>query len=327
MHIFLLNPKKFKALLLLFTFLFIILMIFHIYYPHEAFAMSPPQDTDDVIRSFNPDTYTRHELDGNPISKIDKPTSNVDKPRFYHRRFVTDYYGYKEYQGKDAYAYFHKPQSLDKGTQVEPLSFTKSVYNNSYNSSNNPDYQVSDNRTNYQVSKCKPEHELHLPKGKNVYSFLDKQPLVYELDAEHYEDTISTSMNSTRFNEAIEFVRNYKVLVDHPKHGMLSSLSLGIKTINNNIVFLYIKCKEIGRRKVLWNIWDKNRGKYQSYKDFKRSWDSSTSIWSKIEKDVKDDIRIQVEELLGVKKIKKDLKRSVRKEVEKLLREQQPFKY
>jgi hypothetical protein len=43
--------------------------------------MSPPQDTDDIIRSFNPDTYTRHELDGNPISKVDKPTSNVDKPR------------------------------------------------------------------------------------------------------------------------------------------------------------------------------------------------------------------------------------------------------
>jgi hypothetical protein len=53
------------------------------------------------------------------------------------------------------------------------LSFTKSVYDNSYNSSNNPDYQVSDNRTNYQVSKCKPEHELHSPKGKNVYSLLD----------------------------------------------------------------------------------------------------------------------------------------------------------
>jgi hypothetical protein len=58
-------------------------------------------------------------------------------------------------------------------------------------------------------------------------------------------------MNSTRFNKAIEFVRNYKVLVDHPKHGMLSSLSLGIKTINDNIVFLYIKSKEIGKRKVL----------------------------------------------------------------------------
>lgn len=325
----------------MFTFLSIILIIFNILFPHEAFAMSPPQDTDDVIRSFNPDTYTRHELDGKPISNVDKPTSNVDKPKCWwqKKRFALDYYGYREYQGRDAYAYYHQPQNLDKGTQVEPLSFTKNVYENSYNSSNNPDYQISDNHTNSNYNKlvgksldksiCKPEHELHLSKGKNVYSLLvsDKQPTVYELDAEHYEDTISTSMNSTRFNEAIEFVRNYKVLVDHPKHGMLSSLSLGIKTINDNVVFLYIKFKEIGRRKVLWNIWDKNRGKYVSYKHFKRSWDNDIGVWSKIEKDVREDIRTQVEDLLGVKRIKKDLKRSIRKEVEKLLREQQPFKY
>jgi hypothetical protein len=166
-----------------------------------------------------------------------------------------DYYGHREYQGRDSYGYYHQPQNLHKGTQVEPISFTKNVYDNSYNSSNNPDYQVSHNRTNsnHQVFKCKPEQELHLSKGKNVNYLLvsDKQPLVYELDGEHYEDTISTSMDSTRFNQTIEFVRNYKVLVDHPKHGMLSSLSLGIKTINDNIVFLCIKLKEIGRRKIL----------------------------------------------------------------------------
>jgi len=310
----------------LFTSLFIILIIFSIIFPHEAFAMSPPQNTDDVTKIFNPDNYIRHELDGNPISKIDKPKCWWQKGRF-----VTDYYGHKEYQGKDAYGYYHQPQNLHKGTQVEPLSSTKSVYDNYYNTSNNPDYQVLDNRTNfnYQGSKCKPEHELHLPKGKNVDSLSvhSKQPIVYELNADFYEDTISTSMNSTRFNEAIEFVRNYKVLIDDPdtKHGMLSSFSLGIKTINNNIVFIYIKFKEIGRRKVLWNIWDKNRGEYESYKHFKRSWDSSTGIWSKIEKDVREDIRVQVEDLLGIKKIKKNLKRSVRKEVEKLLRDRRPF--
>jgi len=138
-------------------------MIFNIYYSHEAFAMAPPQDTDDIIRSFNPDTYTRHELDGKPISKIDKPISTVDKPKCWYqgsKRFVTDYYGYREYQGRDAYGYFHQLQNLDKGTQVEPLSFTKNVYDNSYNSSKNPDYQVTNNgiNSNYQGSKCKPEH-------------------------------------------------------------------------------------------------------------------------------------------------------------------------
>jgi hypothetical protein len=31
--------------------------------------MDPPRDNEDVIKSFNPDTYTRHELDGKPIVK------------------------------------------------------------------------------------------------------------------------------------------------------------------------------------------------------------------------------------------------------------------
>jgi len=335
MHIFLLKHNSFKALFLLFIFLSTILIIFNILFPHEAFAMAPPQDTDDVLRSFNPDSYLRYELDGNPVSKVEK-LKYWDKSK---SRFITDFYGSREYRGRDAYGYFHQPQNLDKATQVEPLSFTKNAYDNSYNSKSYSDYPVSNNRTNtnYQElagksidkSKCKPEHELHLFKGKNVYSLLvsDKQPIIYELDADQYEDTVSTSMNSTRFNKGIEFVRNYKVLVDHPKHGMLSSLSLGIKTINDNIVFLYLQCKEIGRRKVLWNIWDKNRSKYESYTHFKKSWDNNTRIWPKIKEDVREDIRIQVEDLLGIKKIKKDLKRSVRKEVEKLLREQRPFKY
>jgi hypothetical protein len=35
--------------------------------------MEPIKDTEDVLKSFNPDTYTRHELDGKPIFKADKP--------------------------------------------------------------------------------------------------------------------------------------------------------------------------------------------------------------------------------------------------------------
>ena len=131
MHKFLLKQNNFKALFLLFIFLSIILMIFNICFPHEAFAMEPPKNTHDVIKSFNPDTYTRHELDGTPIPKIDKPRINLPKSRF-----AIDYYGHKEYMRSDAYGYFHRPQNLDKSIQVEPTSFSKSVYDNSYNNSN-----------------------------------------------------------------------------------------------------------------------------------------------------------------------------------------------
>lgn len=362
MYIFLLNKKNFKALFLLFIFFSIILIIFNIWFPNEAFAMAPPLDTDDVLRSFNPDSYIRHELDGNPVSKVEK-LKYWDQSK---SPFTTDYYGHREYIGKDAYGYFHKPQNLDKATQVEPLSSSKIVYENPYNTSKNPDYQVSDNCTSSNSKEPKAKNvdflvvsskqsSVYELEGKSVYKSVntsyDKDELhfwstgqcitadnpvhyyfeprhtTFELDADLYEDTISTGLNSTRFNEAVEFVRNYKVLVDHPKHGVLSNINLGIGINKNNVVFIYLKFKEIGRRKLLWNIWEKHSNKYESYKDFKRTWDSNISIFSKIRKDVRENIRSEVEDLLGVKKINRNLKRSVKAEVEKLLREKQPFIY
>jgi hypothetical protein len=57
-----------KTLLLIFTFLFFIYIIYFIVFPQEAFCMTPQE----VIRSFDPDTYIRHELDGKPIHGSDK---------------------------------------------------------------------------------------------------------------------------------------------------------------------------------------------------------------------------------------------------------------
>lgn len=323
MHIFLLKQNNFKALFLLFIFLSIILIIFNVYYPHEAFAMSPPKDYFTVV----------------------------------------DYYGHKEYMGKDSYGHFNcsvkshdientswgksknpdyiipdKPISSReayKDVSVKPTSYTD-ISKNRYIKPNSASYELDSKALHKQV--CKPEHKevnLWVPgqsfRGANpvIYELEDYRPVTFELDADYYEDTISTSLDSTRFNKAIEFVRNYKVLIDNPatKHGVLSSINLGIKTYKNNIVFIYLKFQEIGKRKVLWNIWVKHSNKYESYKHFKRSWDSNTNIWSKIRKDVRENIKAEIEDLLGVKKINKNLKRSVRKEVEKLLREQQPFRY
>ena len=298
MHIFILLKINFKILLFLFTFL----IIFNICFPHEAFAMEPPKD------------------------------------------WIIDYYGNKQYVGPDAYGYYHPPQSLYKGNQIEP----KIVYDNPYNTSNNPDYQLPYNRINYNPVEldgkildkhvCKPEQkELHLwTPGQSlrwanpvIYELDISRPVTFELDADYYEDTISTSLDSTHFDKTIEFVRNYKILVDSPsnKHDVLSNIKLGVKTTKFNIVYIYLKFQEIGRRKILWTIWEKHNNKYESYKHFKKSWDSNTSIFSNIRKDVRENIKNEVEDLLGVKKINKNLKRSVKTEIEKLLREKQPFKY
>lgn len=354
--------------------------------------MSPSEN---VIKSFDPDTYIRHELDGKPILKLDIPVQNKpklyiptqddsrvympikDRPLFHYKpssRFAIDYYGNKEYMRDDAYGYFHKSaQSHNTETDISVVSrpyykkdWVKDQYGNweyigkdtykffnpvvshnaelitqptlksqtnYYSTCQNPDYQLFDNQPNLKpgvhelqgkaISKhvCNSwQKELHFDSSQ---SELKGKIIAYELDADQYEDTISTSLDSTNFNTRLEFVRNFSV---YTQIGVLPNISLGVKTVNNNIVFIYIKFKEIGKRKILWTIWEKDRGKYESYKQFKRVWDSNLGIISKIKKDIRNDIRFEVEDLLGIKKIKKDLKKTIRSEVEKLLRERQPFR-
>ena len=292
--------------------------------------MSPPQDAEDVLKSFDPDTYIRHELDGKPIPKYSIPKN----------RFVVDYYGNREYVGRDPYGFFNKPTDLHNTERI-PQSLSPKYhqnYSSCYDTSHNPDYQLSDNQSNLKShcntstqelqGKAIPKHickpwlkELHFDSGCTG----SKGKIVtYELDANHYEDTISTSLDSTNFNTHLEFVRNF-ILEDYPKAGVLSNINLGVKIVNSNIVYIYIKFKEISKRRILWTIWERDRGRYYSYEQFKTTWDSNMGVISKIRKDMKNDIRVEVEDLLGIRKIKKDLKKSVKSEVEKLLRERRPF--
>lgn len=63
---FTMNKYKLICLNYFKTLLLILIIIYSTYLfisPYEVFAMGP----DDIIKSFNPDTYIRHELDGIPI--------------------------------------------------------------------------------------------------------------------------------------------------------------------------------------------------------------------------------------------------------------------
>lgn len=62
-------------------FISLILLLFNICFPHEAFAMQPPEPKD----------------------------------------WVTDYYGNKQYIGPDAYGYFNKPGSSSNNPETETV--------------------------------------------------------------------------------------------------------------------------------------------------------------------------------------------------------------
>jgi hypothetical protein len=168
-------------------------------------------------------------------------------------------------------------------------------------------------------------HELGY---RDIHYELEGNSAPYELDAHDFNGSISTCINSEVWRRRAirykEIIKKFNI-EDSSKKSMFSHISLGVKTINDNVVYLYIKLQEIGKRKILWTIWEKDRGKYNSYRDFVRTWDSNKGVWAKIEKDIRNDIREEVESLLGVE-IKRHIKKSVKSEVDKLLREKQPFR-
>lgn len=67
-----------RIYLLVFILFLVIHLTYFIVFPQEVFAMEPEA----VLKSFNPDTYIRHELDGKPIYKLDV-SNYYSHPRYY----------------------------------------------------------------------------------------------------------------------------------------------------------------------------------------------------------------------------------------------------
>lgn len=84
-----------RILLLIFILIYSICLLIS---PQEVFAMEPH----DIIRSFNPDTYIRHEIDGTPIYDSDRYN--------YHSREAYNKDTYHSYSRKSHYP---KIQQLD----------------------------------------------------------------------------------------------------------------------------------------------------------------------------------------------------------------------
>lgn len=82
---------------------------------------------------------------------------------------------------------------------------------------------------------------------------------------------------------------------------MASRLKLGFKWLGSrkdNLESIYIKYHDVYKRKFVWTVWEKDRGNYVDYGDFKKSWDSNMSVWEEIKKSTKLNIKGDAERLL-----------------------------
>jgi len=67
----------------------------------------------------------------------------------------------------------------------------------------------------------------------------------------------------------------------------------------DDIETVYVKYHDLAKRKFYWKIWEKNRGNYETYSDFKANFDPKTNIWKDIWKATKSDLSKEIRGIIG----------------------------
>jgi hypothetical protein len=123
---------------------------------------------------------------------------------------------------------------------------------------------------------------------------------------------------------------NTKVSIKKP--GIVGKVRLGFKTLGskftnglNKIESAYIHYETVGKRHIIWSLFEENRGSYDSYEDFKKEWDSNTSLWNEIKQRTKKDLKADIEDLMGIRGNKPTVTGNLNREVEDLLHRKRPF--
>jgi len=122
------------------------------------------------------------------------------------------------------------------------------------------------------------------------------RPIVFET----LETSSGTSATSMFVNTSINTVEEISI----QKQGLKGRLWLGFQNIDNKLGHIYVKYHDLGKRKLYWNLWEKHResSKYNSYAEFKSSWNPDNSIWRSITKEINSDIKAEVNDLLSRKR-------------------------
>ena len=126
----------------------------------------------------------------------------------------------------------------------------------------------------------------------------------YNLDWENRQQCIIREMQN-KLNEMDVQYKQHEMEVSPKNKKFIGKVKLGFKYLDtklnhveNKLDSIYVKYHDISKRKFVWTVWEKGRGNYESYQDFKLSWDPNKKVWSEIKSAVKSDLRSEIEKLI-----------------------------
>ena len=90
------------------------------------------------------------------------------------------------------------------------------------------------------------------------------------------------------------------VLNTKPKTGSRFTLVFRLLDDNlNKIEKVLVKYHGLSKRKIMWNLWEKDRSKYGTYAEFKQDFNPNSSIFRTILKETKSDISKEIRALIN----------------------------
>jgi hypothetical protein len=110
-----------------------------------------------------------------------------------------------------------------------------------------------------------------------------------------------------------------------PKEGIVGKIILGFKSFDSKIEGVYVKYHAKARRKFFWEIWEKNKSRYESYEDFRSNWDPNSNIWTQIRQESKINFKNEFESALGLNRNNRGVNRGMSRDIEELIRKNRPF--
>lgn len=102
------------------------------------------------------------------------------------------------------------------------------------------------------------------------------------------------------------------------------SLNSKIEKLDEKLDHTTIKYYGMGKRKIYWTIWEKENGRFGSYRDFKINFDPNTNIVKQVYKDIKNSVKEEVKDIFYINE-KRAINNNVSRDVQDLLRTRRPF--
>nr|YP_009327774.1 hypothetical protein [Epichloe typhina]APB96733.1 hypothetical protein [Epichloe typhina] len=248
-----------------------------------------------------------YNIEYSSLSRVPNPThyplSNYDPN--YDQGFTSEYVDHNTSQ------YYSYNQTPNTGYQEDSTRFfcidsihDNGVDRNFYTPSNDPNApQMSNATTPYTMTPLFGSSEQV---SQQPNSSQDSIP--FTNDTTH--GTIGSNFSESHINWPARRQELFRVMqvegqwlkeeIHMPSPHIKGKVSIGIEyqDSKSNIQSLYIKYKDLAKRKFFWNIWEKGRNNYDSYEEFKKNFDPKMNIWKEISKTTKSELSKEIHNLL-----------------------------